>query len=125
MTPVLGRPAVVVIFIVAEIYQVFFGALTSLQLGAPGIGDRAAWAPTLLVDEGFTILPFGFVLCLWGLPTPRRIASICALLMIAVLGAAAVTLGRSVSEMIVFFVLLIPPPIALLASARVRRARAT
>ena len=125
MPPVLGRPAVVVIFIVAEIYQAFFGALTSLQLGAPGIGDRAAWAPTLLVDEAFTILPAGFVLCLWGVPMARRIASVCALVMLVLLGAAAVTLGRSVSEMIVFFVLLAPPPIALLASARLRRARAS
>jgi hypothetical protein len=112
------RPLVIVAFIAAEAWQVFFGAFTSLQLGAPGVGDRASWAPNLLVTEAFSILPFAFVLCLWGAPLGRAIAMVCAVVMLVVAFAAAATLGRWPSEILVFFALLAPPWLVLLACVR-------
>ena len=64
------RPMVVVAFVAAELWQLFFGAFSSLQLGAPGVGDRASWVPNVLVAETHTVLPIGFILCCgehhWG-----------------------------------------------------------
>jgi hypothetical protein len=113
-----ARIRVVVNGIAAEAYQVFFGAMTSLQLGAPGIGDRASWAPNVLVAEAFTVLPLGFLLSLWGAPIGRTIATVCAVAMVVVGLAAAATLARSPAEFLVFFAMLAPPWIALLLSVR-------
>jgi hypothetical protein len=113
-----ARIRVVVNGIAAEAYQVFFGAFTSLQLGAPGIGDRASWAPNVLVAEAFTILPLGFLLCLWGAPIGRTIATVCAVVMAFVALGAVATLSRSPSEFLVFFAMLAPPWVALLLSVR-------
>jgi hypothetical protein len=120
-----ARIRVVVNGIAAEAYQVFFGAMTSLQLGAPGIGDRASWAPNVLVAEAFSILPLGFLLCLWGAPIGRTIATVCAVVMAFVALGAVATLSRSPSEFLVFFAMLAPPWVALLFSVRrMRRAAA-
>lgn len=124
MTRSKSRPLVIVFFVAAEVWQVFFGAFTSLQLGAPGIGDRASWAPNILVTEAFTILPLAFFLCLWGAPIGRTIATACAVVMIAVALAATAILGRWPSEFLEFFALVAPPWLALLASIR-RMGRAT
>jgi hypothetical protein len=123
LTQSLGRPALVVTFIVNEVYQVFFGAFTSLQLGAPGVGDRASWVPNFLVAEAFTILPLGFVLRIWGARVGRPIATICAVAMLLVALAGSVTLSRSLGELFVFFGLLAPPWIALLVSGLRRSSR--
>jgi hypothetical protein len=121
-----ARIGVVVTWIAAEAYQVFFGAFTSLQLGAPGIGDRASWAPNLLVTEAFTILPIAFLLALWGTPASRRIALAGAAVMLVVDLAAAATLGRWLSESVVFFLLVAPPAVLLARSAnRMRQASAS
>jgi hypothetical protein len=118
-----ARIGVVVTWIAAEAYQVFFGAFTSLQLGAPGIGDRASWAPNLLVTEAFTILPIAFLLALWGAPVGRTIALAGAAVMLAVDLVAAVALGRWLSESVMFFLLVAPPALLLAWSAnRMRRA---
>lgn len=45
------RPMVVVTFVAAELWQLFFGAFSSLQLGAPGVGDRASWVPNVLLPR--------------------------------------------------------------------------
>jgi len=107
------RLTIVLAWIVAEAYQFFFGAFTSLQLGAPGIGQRASWAPNLLVAEAFTVLPVGFLLCLWGTQLGRTLAAVGAAAMIVVALVAAVALGRWPSELVMFFVLLLPAPLAL------------
>lgn len=54
------RRWVAAIFILAAVWQLFFGAFSSLQLGAPGVGDRASWVPNVLVLETVTLLPVGF-----------------------------------------------------------------
>ena len=119
------RIGVVLTRIAAEAYQLFFGAFTSLQLGAPGIGDRASWAPNLLVAEAFTILPVGFLLALWGTPAGRTIALAGAMVILAVDLAAAATLGRWLSESVMFFLLLAPPAVLLARSTiRMRQASA-
>ena len=107
------RLSVVVAWIAAEAYQLFFGAFTSLQLGAPGIGGRASWAPNLLVAEAFTVLPVGFLLCFWGTQSGRTLATVGAAAMIVVALAAAAALGRWPSELVMFFALLLPAPLAL------------
>jgi len=119
------RRSAVVMWLAAEVYQVFFGVFTSLQLGAPGIGARASWAPNVLVAEAFTILPIGFVLCLWGTQSGRALAGLGAAIMVGVAFVAGVTLGRSPSEGVGFFLFLVPPAVALVVSAlRVRWATA-
>ena len=112
------RLTVVVAWIAAEAYQLFFGAFTSLQLGAPGIGNRASWAPNLLVAEAFTVLPLAFLLCLWGTQLGRVLAMVGAAAMIVVALVASATLGRSPSEALMFFALLAPPPLVLAWSSR-------
>jgi hypothetical protein len=118
MTRSKARIGVVIMWIAGEAYQVFFGAFTSLQLGAPGVGDRASWAPNLLVAEAFAILPIGFFLCLWGRPWGRILASVGAVAILVVALAAALTLGREPSEALGFFALLVPPPLMLVWSVR-------
>ena len=107
------RLPVVVAWIAAEAYQLFFGAFTSLQLGAPGIGDRASWAPNLLVAEAFTVLPLAFLLCLWGTQVGRMLATVGAVAMLVVALAAAAVLSRWPTELLVFFALVAPPPLIL------------
>jgi hypothetical protein len=105
---------VVVTFAVAELWQLFFGALSSLQLGAPGVGDRASWVPNVLVAETYTILPLGFLLCLWGAPAGRVLAGVCAAASLVLAVAAVITLSAPESSFIFFFALLAPPGLALL-----------
>jgi hypothetical protein len=112
------RLTIVIAWIAAEAYQVFFGAFTSLQLGAPGIGNRASWAPNLLVAEAFTVLPIAFLLCLWGTQLGRTLATVGAAAMIVVALVAAAPLGRWPSELVMFFALLLPAPLALAWSTR-------
>jgi hypothetical protein len=114
----MSRAKIAVIWIGAEVWQVFFGAFTSLQLGAPGVGSRASWAPNVLVGEAFTILPIAFLLCLWGAPLGRMTSALGAGVMIAVASVATTALSRSPAELLVFFALVAPPWLALLASIR-------
>lgn len=116
----MSRSVVVVLFVVAELWQFVIGAGSSLQLAAPGVGDRALWVPNILVGVSLTILPIGFVLCLWGTPVGRRLASLCALSTIVVAAVAAVTLSVPPFEVVglgVEFALFAVPGLALLASA--------
>ena len=114
----MDRAKIVVWWIGAEVWQVFFGAFTSLQLGAPGVGDRASWVPNLFVAEAFTILPLAFLLCLWGAPIARTIATLGATVMIALAVVGATMLARSPAEFVEFFIMVAPPWLALLASIR-------
>lgn len=120
------RRTVVVVFVVAELWQLFFGAGTSLALANPRVGEGAAWVPNLLVGETYTILPLGFILCLWGAPWGRRLAAVCAAASIALAFPASVTVSArplDVSEFAVYFALLAPPGLALMLCAlRMRRA---
>ena len=118
------RRSAVVMWLAAEVYQVFFGAFTSLQLGAPGVGDRASWVPNVFVAEAFTILPVAFLLCLWGAPIGRTIATLGATVMIGVAAVGSASLSRSPADFLVFFVMVGPPWLALLASIR-RMSRAS
>lgn len=115
------RRAVLVTFIVAELWQLFFGAFSSLQLGAPGVGDYGSWVPNVLVAETFTLLPLGFVLCLWGAPLGRLLAAVCAAASLVLAVVAVVALSSAESSFIYGFPLLVPPGLALLVcSVRVR-----
>jgi hypothetical protein len=114
----MDRAKIVVWWIAAEVWQVFFGAFTSLQLGAPGVGDRASWVPNVFVAEAFTVLPVSFLLCLWGAPIGRTIATLGAAAMIAVAVVGCTTLSRSPGDFLQLFVMVGPPWLALLASIR-------
>lgn len=111
------RRAVVVTFVGAELWQFFFGAFTSLQLAAPGVGDDASWVPNMLVAETYTILPIGFILCLWGVPLGRLLAAVCAAASLVLAVAAVVTLSTAENSFHGFFLLLAPPGVALLLCA--------
>ncbi len=111
------RRAVVVTFVVAELWQLFFGAFSSLQLGAPGVGDRGSWVPNVLVAETYTLLPLGFILCFWGARLGRLLAAVCAAACLALAVAAVVTLSSAESSFLYGFPLLAPPGLALLACA--------
>jgi len=116
----LTRPTVVVIFVVAELWQFVIGAGSSLQLAAPGVGDRALWVPNALVGVSLTILPIGFALCLWGTQVARRLASLCSLATIVVAAAAALTLSVPPFDVVglaVAFALFSAAGLALLACA--------
>ena len=119
------RWTVVVVFVVAELWQLVFGAGTSLALANPRVGEGAAWVPNLLVGETYTILPLGFVLCLWGAPWGRRLAAACAAasLVLAVPASATVSARPlNVSEFAVYLALLAAPGLALMVCAiRIRR----
>lgn len=114
----MDRAKIVVWWIAAEVWQVFFGAFTSLQLGAPGVGNRASWVPNLFVAEAFTILPLAFLLCLWGTPIARMIATLGAAVMIALAVVGSTMLARSPAEFVEFFLMVAPPWLVLLASIR-------
>lgn len=121
MTRSIGLPTLIAIWIVAELYQLFYGAFTSVQIAAPDVGIRSSWAPNLLVAETITLLPLGFVLCLWGNRIGRLVAIGCGLAMVAVDAAAAAALGRDVPEAVSFFATLAPPWLALFGALRLRR----
>lgn len=121
----LTRWTVVVLFVVAELWQLVFGAGTSLALANPRVGEGAAWVPNLLVGETYTVLPLGFILCLWGAPWGRRLAAVCAVASLVLAFPASVIVSArplDVSEFIVYFALLAAPGLALMVCAlRVRR----
>ena len=123
-----GRSTVVVVFVVAELWQIFFEVVSSLSLGAPGVGDRALWVPNVLVGETYTILPLGFILCLWGAPLGRLLAAVCAAASLILALAATVTLsaeGWGVLEFMSHFALLAAPGLAFMVYvSRMRRASA-
>jgi hypothetical protein len=125
VTRSIGLPTLIAIWIVAELYQLFYGAFTSVQIAAPGVGIRSSWAPNLLVAETITLLPLGFVLCLWGTRIGRLVAIGCGLAMIAVDVATAAALGRDPGEAVSFFVTMAPPWLALFGALRLRRVRPT
>jgi len=115
-----SRPVIVVVFVVAELWQFAIGAGSSLRLGAPGVGDRALWVPNALVAVSLTILPIGFALCLWGTRVGRGLASLCAAASIVVAAAAVVTLSvppLDVVGLVVWLALFAAPGVALLACA--------
>ena len=118
MTRTATRIGVVVTWLAAEVWQVFFGALTSLQLGAPGVGDRASWVPNLFVAEAATLLPLGFALALWARPAARTAAIAVAVVMLglAVVGVATLSRGPGDAPELLLFVA--PPPLLLIAAAR-------
>jgi hypothetical protein len=122
---------VIVTFVLAELYQFVAGAISSLQLGAPGVGDRASWIPNVLVGETYTILPIGFLLCLWGRPVALVLAGVCAAASLALALAATITLHPTgvpldVPGSVVTFALLAIPGVVLMASVlRMRKAAAT
>jgi hypothetical protein len=91
------RIGLVIAFVLAELFYLFFEfVITVGPAGAPGVGgvgDRAAWVPTVLGDEMFTLLPVGFILCLWGSTWGRRLALVCAAASIALALAASVAMA--------------------------------
>jgi hypothetical protein len=117
------RRAVVIAFVVVELWQFFFGAFSSLQLGAPGVGNRASWVPNVLVAETFSLLPIGFALAFWGAPVGRLLATACAAASLVLAIVAAITLSSPQSSFLYSIPLLAAPGLVLLASAwRIRRA---
>ena len=130
MTRSTVRPWVIVTFIVAAAYQGFAGAMSSLQLGAPGVGDRALWVPNVLVAETYTILAIGFILCLWGRPVGLMLAAVCAVASLVLALAAILTLRPTDAPVdavgsLVAFALLAPPGLALLGCVLSMRTAAT
>jgi hypothetical protein len=115
------RRAVVIAFVVAEIWQFFFGAFSSLQLGAPGVGTRASWVPNILVAEAFTLLPLGFALAFWGTPLGRVIAAVCAVGSLVLAIVAGITLSSPESSFLFAIPILAPPGLLLAAAAWKRR----
>jgi hypothetical protein len=115
------RRAVVIAFVVAEAWQLFFGAFSSLQLGAPGVGTRASWVPNVLVAEAFTLLPLGFALVLWGTPLGRAIAAVCAAVSIILAIVAGITLSSPESSFLFAIPILAPPGLLLGGAAWKRR----
>jgi hypothetical protein len=53
----------------------------------------AANVSTVLVDEAFTLLPLGFILCLWGSFWGRRLALVCGAASIVLALAATVAMA--------------------------------
>jgi hypothetical protein len=123
MTRTAARIGVIATWLAAEIWQGFFGALTSLQLGAPGIGDRASWVPNLFVAEAATLLPLGFALAVWAKPNARLVALGIAAAMLALAIVGVTTLSRGPGDGLMLFLFVAPPPILLiLATRRLRSA---
>lgn len=123
MTRTAARIGVVATWLAAEIWQAFFGALTSLQLGAPGVGDRASWVPNLFVAEAATLLPLGFALAVWAKPRARNVALGIAAVMLALAIVGVATLSRDLGDAVMLFLFVAPPPILLiLATRRLRSA---
>jgi hypothetical protein len=121
----IGTPTLVTIWILAEVYQFFVGAFSSVQIAAPGVGMRSSWAPNVLVAESITLLPLGFALGLWGNRLGRAVAIACGLAMIAIDVATAAALGRDPGEALTFFAAMAPPWLALFGVLRLRRPSAS
>jgi hypothetical protein len=115
----------VVAFVLAELWQFFFGAFSSLQLGAPGVGDRASWVPNILLGETVTLLPLGFLGCLWGAPAGRLLGAACAVASVAVGVAAVFVLSSAESSFIFGLPFLAVPGLVLLTAAWKGRAWTT
>jgi hypothetical protein len=111
------RRQVLVAFVLAELWQIFAGGFSSLQLGAPGVGDRASWVPGSLIAETYSLLPIGFVLCLWGTPIGRTLAAACGAASLAMAVVAVVVLSSPASSFVYGLALLAPPGIALIVCA--------
>jgi hypothetical protein len=120
MTFSMARRRTILAWLAAEPWQVFFGAFTSLQLGAPGVGARATWVPNLLVAEAWSLLPLGFAMAFWGRPAGRVAAIAVAVVMLAIAAVSSAALGRSPTESLTFFLFLALPPVLLLLAARTR-----
>jgi multisubunit Na+/H+ antiporter MnhF subunit len=122
------RWAVFVTFVAAEFWQLVFGTGTSLALANPRVIRAADWVPNVLVGETYTILPIGFILCLWGALWGRRLAAVGAVASILLAFVASATVSArplDVSEFAVYFALLVAPGLALMVCAlRTRPARA-
>ncbi|MDQ6795316.1 MAG: hypothetical protein M3067_10965 [Chloroflexota bacterium] len=122
------RWAVFVTFVVAELWQLLFGAGTSLALANPRVSRAADWVPNVLVGETYTILPIGFILCLWGALWGRRLSAVCAAASILLAFVASATVSArplDVTEFAVYLALLTAPGLALMVCAlRTRPARA-
>jgi len=113
----MSRRAVVIAFVVAELCQLFFGAFSSLQLGAPGVGNRASWVPNALVAETYSLLPIGFALAFWRNPLGRVLAMVCAAASLVIAIVAAITLSSPQSSFLYAIAPLAVPGLVLLASA--------
>jgi len=111
-----GR-AVLATFVAAELWQLFFGAFSSLQLGAPGVGDRASWVPNVLVAETFTLLPLGFIGVMWGRPAGRWLGVACGIASLAIAVAATMALSSPTSSFLYGLPFLAAPGVALLLCA--------
>ena len=111
------RRQVLVAFALTELWQLFAGGFSSLQLGAPGVGDRASWVPAFLVAETYSLLPIGFILCLWGSPIGRILAAACGMASLAMAVVAVVVLSSPASSFAYGLVLLAPPGLALIVCA--------
>ena len=113
----MSRRAVVVSFVVAELWQLVFGAFSSVQLGAPSVGDRASWIPDLLVLETVSLLPLGFVGSFWGAMPGRILAGVCAAASLVMAVVAGITLSSPESSFLYAIPLLALPGLLLLFSA--------
>lgn len=111
------RRAIVVLFVLAELWQLFFGGFSSIQLGAPGVGDRAAWVPSIMMGQAITLLPLGFIGCLWGAPAGRLLGAACGIASLALAVVAVVTLSSAESSFIYGLPFLAVPGVMLLAVA--------
>ena len=101
MTRSTVRIGLAIAFVVADFYQLFFWAWSSVALAAPGVGD-VSWVPKVLAGEAFTILPIGYILCLWGSAWGLRPAAVCAGTSIVLALAASIALaggGSSVTPL--------------------------
>lgn len=117
----MSRQVVLILAVVAALWQFVVGAGSSLQLAAPGVGDRARWVPDILVALSLTVLPIGFALCLWGSTVGRRLAAACAIACIAVSAAAAATLSVEPVDLVglvMAFALFAAPGVVLLACSQ-------
>jgi hypothetical protein len=111
-----GR-AVLGTFVAVELWQLFFGAFSSLQLGAPGVGNAASWVPNVLVAETYTLLPLGFLATMWGKPVGRLLGAACAVASLVVAIVATIALSSSESSFVYGLPFLVAPGVALLVSA--------
>jgi hypothetical protein len=116
-TTSMSRRAIVVSFVVAELWQLVFGGFSSVQLGAPGVGDRASWIPDLLVLETVSLLPLGFIGSFWGTAPGRILAGVCAAASLALAVVAGITLSSPESSFLYAIPLLAPPGLLLLLTA--------
>jgi hypothetical protein len=112
------RSGLFIPFVLVEAWQFVAAGYSSLQLEAPGVDlHRAAWVPNVLAGELVTILPIGFVLCLWGARSGRILGALCAGVSGVVALVAAVMLGTDLTGTAVLFALLAVPGLILVVSS--------